>query len=189
MEEHPLGLLSRHGAILSGHFLLSSGLHSDTYVQCARALQHPRVADELARRMAVMLAGERFDAIVSPAMGGLIIGQHLARELDIPHMFVERMPDRTFALRRFEIEPGALVLMVEDVITTGLSSREAIAAIERAGGCVRMGASIIDRSLGTADIGVRYRSLLQVEARTFSADDVPDHLRDVPAIKPGSRPA
>ncbi|MEG8040936.1 orotate phosphoribosyltransferase [Sphingomonas sp. LR60] len=179
-------------ALLEGHFILSSGLRSPRYLQCARVLMNPRRAARLAEALATRIPAElraRITAVVAPAMGGVIAGQEMARALDVDAMFVER-PSGTFELRRgFRLEPGQEVLMMEDVVTTGLSSREAIRAIEEAGGRVIAGAALVDRSNGTADIGVPFFPLIRLEVPTYQPDDLPPELAAIPAIKPGSRAA
>ena len=179
-------------ALLEGHFILSSGLRSPRYLQCARVLMDPARAERLARALAARLPSairESIDVVVSPAMGGVIIGHEMGRALGRPAMFVER-PEGRFELRRgFRLDPGARVLMVEDVVTTGLSSREAIVAIEAAGGKVVGAASLVDRSGGTADLGVPYTPLIRIDVPTFAADALPPELQAIPAIKPGSRAA
>ena len=180
------------GALLEGHFILSSGLRSARYLQCARVLMDPERAERLARALAAKLPAdvrESIDVVVSPAMGGVIIGHEMGRALSRPAMFVER-PDGVFGLRRgFALSPGARVLMVEDVVTTGLSSKEAIRAIEQAGGTVVAAASLVDRSGGSADLGVPYVPLIRIDVPTYSAEDLPPELAAIPAIKPGSRAA
>lgn len=179
-------------ALLEGHFILSSGLRSPRYLQCARVLMDPRRAalltDELARRLPDALRGQ-IQAVVSPAMGGVIAGHEMGRALGVPAMFVER-PTGTFELRRgFRLAPGERVLMMEDVVTTGLSSREAIKAIEAAGGQVIAAASLVDRSNGTVDLGVRFFPLIRLDVPSYAADALPPELAAIPAIKPGSRAA
>ena len=179
-------------ALLEGHFLLSSGRHSEHYLQCARVLMDPKRAARLAEALAGKLAGEirqRIEAVVSPAMGGVIIGHEMGRALGVPAMFVER-PTRTFELRRgFALAPGAKVLMVEDVVTTGLSSREAIKAIEAAGGEVIAAAALVDRSNGSVDLGVPFTPLIAIDFPTYDAAELPPHLAGTQAVKPGSRAA
>lgn len=177
-------------ALLDGHFILSSGLRSPTYLQCARVLMDPkraaRLCAELASRFTPAVhAG--VSAVVSPAMGGVIVGYEMARALGVEAMFVER-PSGMFELRRgFSLEPGQKVLMMEDVVTTGLSSREAIKAIEEAGGRVIAAGCLVDRSNGTADVGVPLTALLTLDVPTYAPDDLPPELAAIPAIKPGSR--
>src|SRR5688572_10260125 len=179
-------------ALLEGHFILSSGLRSPRYLQCARVLMDParaeRLATALAGKLPVDIRGQ-VDAVVSPAMGGVIIGHEMGRALGKPAMFVER-PEGRFELRRgFRLEPGQRVLLVEDVVTTGLSSKEAIAAIEEAGGKVVAAVSLVDRSGGTADLGVPFVPLIRIDVPTYSAEDLPGELAAIPAVKPGSRAA
>ena len=179
-------------ALLDGHFILSSGLRSPRFLQCARVLMDGARAEKLARALAAKLPDalrSGIDAVVSPAMGGVIIGHEMGRALGVPAMFVER-PDGVFGLRRgFALEPGTRVLMVEDVVTTGLSSREAISAIEAAGGTVIAAASLVDRSGGTAELGVPFVPLIRIDVPTYAADDLPPELAASAAIKPGSRAA
>ena len=180
------------GALLEGHFILSSGLRSPRYLQCARVLMDPARAERLARATAAKIpadVAEQIEAVVSPAMGGVIIGHEMGRALGKPAMFLER-PQGTFELRRgFAIAPGARALMVEDVVTTGLSSREAIDAVRAAGGDVIGEAALVDRSAGKADLGVPFFPLIRIDVPTYEAAAVPPELAAIPAIKPGSRAA
>lgn len=177
-------------ALLEGHFLLSSGRHSAKYLQCARVLMDPARAARLAEALAAKIPADlraRITKVVSPAMGGVIIGHEMGRALGVEAMFVER-PTGTFELRRgFTLAPGDKVLMVEDVITTGLSSREAIRAIEEAGGEVIAAASLVDRTGGGVDFGVPYIPLVAINFPTFAPDEIPPELATIPAVKPGSR--
>jgi orotate phosphoribosyltransferase len=179
-------------ALLEGHFILSSGLRSPRYLQCARLLMDPQRAERMARALAAKLPAQirqSIDVVVSPALGGVIIGHEMGRALGRPAMFVER-PQGVFELRRgFRLEPAQRVLLVEDVVTTGLSSREAIAAIEKAGGAVIAAASLVDRSNGSADLGVPYTPLIRIDVPAYRPDEVPPDLAQIPAIKPGSRAA
>src|SRR5215212_2992306 len=179
-------------ALLEGHFILSSGLRSPRYLQCARVLMDPARAERLAQALAAKLPPElreRIEVVVSPAMGGVIIGHEMGRALGRPAMFVER-PQGVFELRRgFSLEPGTKVLMVEDVVTTGLSSREAIEAVKAAGGDVIAEAALVDRSSGHADLGIPFVPLIRIDVPTYEADAVPPELAAIPAIKPGSRAA
>jgi orotate phosphoribosyltransferase len=189
-EDEVLGEFRAAEALLEGHFILSSGLRSPRYLQCARVLMNPRRAARLAEAVAANIpAGLRakITAVVSPAMGGVIAGQEVARALDVDAMFVER-PTGTFELRRgFRLTRGQQVLMMEDVVTTGLSSREAIKAIAEAGGEVIAAASLVDRSNGTADLGVPFFPLIRLDVPSYEADALPPELAAIPAIKPGSR--
>ena len=179
-------------ALLEGHFILSSGLRSPRYLQCARVLMDPARAERLAQALAAKIPAElreQIEAVVSPAMGGVIIGHEMGRALGRPAMFVER-PQGSFELRRgFHLEPGTKVLMVEDVVTTGLSSREAIEAVRAAGGEVIAEAALVDRSGGEADLGVPFTALIRIDVPTYAADAVPPELAAIPPIKPGSRAA
>lgn len=178
------------GALLEGHFQLSSGRHSGHYLQCARVLMNPQRAARLAEALGQKIPGEildSLDAVVSPAMGGIIIGHEMGRALNLDAMFLER-PDGAFHLRRgFSLAPGAKVLMVEDVVTTGLSSREAIAAVEREGGEVLAEVALVDRSGSTADLGVPFFALIDIDFPTYAEDEVPEALAAIPITKPGSR--
>ncbi|WDF72244.1 orotate phosphoribosyltransferase [Novosphingobium sp. KACC 22771] len=189
-EEEVLAEFRASHALLEGHFLLSSGRHSAHYLQCARVLMNPERASRLAIAIAQKLPRDlrkEIQKVISPAMGGLIIGHEMGRALGVDAMFVER-PTGTFELRRgFSIEPGDKVLMVEDVVTTGLSSREAIKAIEDAGGKVIAAAALIDRSAGKVDLGVPFYPLIALNFPTYAPDEVPAALAATPAVKPGSR--
>ena len=179
-------------AILKGHFILSSGLHSDTYMQCARVLMDAKRAERLCKALADKIRGELktpIDIVVSPAMGGVVVGYEMGRQLDLPAIFCERV-DGKFALRRgFALEKGMKALVVEDVVTTGKSSLESYACIREAGAEVVAEASLVDRSNGEAQktLGVPLISLLTIEVLTFAADAVPAALKNTPAVKPGSR--
>jgi len=179
-------------ALLEGHFILSSGLRSSRYLQCARVLMNPARGARLAEALAAKLPPDvraQIEAVVSPAMGGVIAGQEMARALGVDAMFLER-PTGTFELRRgFRLAPGQKVLMMEDVVTTGLSSREAIAAIRAAGGEVVAAAALVDRSNGSADLGVPFYPLIRIDVPSYEADRLPPELAAIPAIKPGSRAA
>ncbi len=180
------------GALLEGHFILSSGLRSSRYLQCARVLMDPKRGARLCEALAARLPADVRDtitAVVAPAMGGVIAGHEMARALGVEAMFLER-PEGTFELRRgFRLDPGQRVLMMEDVVTTGLSSREAIAAISRAGGETVAAASLVDRSNGAADLGVPFFPLIRLDVPSYAADALPPELAAIPAIKPGSRAA
>lgn len=177
-------------ALLEGHFLLSSGRHSAYYLQCARLLMNPERAGRIALAMIQKIPRElrsEVQVVVSPAMGGIIIGHEMGRAMGVDALFVER-PDGVFGLRRgFSLAPGAKVLMVEDVVTTGLSSREAISAIEAAGGVVVAAASVVDRSAGTVELGVPFYPLIELNFPTYASDELPPELAATEAVKPGSR--
>ena len=173
-------------ALLEGHFILSSGLRSSRFLQCARVLMDPKRASRLAEALATKITTP-IDIVISPAMGGVIIGHEMGRALGVEALFLER-PDGVFELRRgFRLTPGQRVLMVEDVVTTGLSSREAIKAITAAGGNVIAAAALVDRSDGVADLGVPFTPLVRLAVPSYEADNLPPDIAAIPAIKPGSR--
>lgn len=189
-DEEVLHEFRASDALLEGHFKLSSGRHSAHYLQCARVLMDAERAGNLARALAHMLPRDirsQIAKVVSPAMGGIIIGHEMGRSLACDAVFVER-PTGTFELRRgFTIEPGEKILLVEDVVTTGLSSREAIRAIEAEGGEVIAACALVDRSGGEVDLGVPFFALVSLSFPTYAEDEVPPALAAVPIQKPGSR--
>lgn len=191
-EDEVLAEFRAAEALLEGHFILSSGLRSPRYLQCARVLMNPARAERLATALVALLpepVRRGVSAVVSPAMGGVIAGQEVARALGVDAMFLER-PTGVFELRRgFRLAPGQQVLMMEDVVTTGLSSREAIAAIRAAGGEVAAAAALVDRSGGAADLGVPFFPLIRLDVPSYPADGLPPELAAIPAVKPGSRAA
>jgi len=191
-EDEVLAEFRASHALLEGHFMLSSGRHSAHYLQCALVLMHPERAGRLARALCHKLPREiraHVDKVVSPAMGGVIIGHEVGRALDVDAIFLER-PTGTFELRRgFGVTPGEKVLLVEDVVTTGLSSREAIAALTRAGAEVIGAAALVDRTAGEVDLGVPFFPLVEINFPTYPPDEVPPELAAVPVEKPGSRKA
>jgi orotate phosphoribosyltransferase len=177
------------GAVLEGHFILSSGLRSPVFLQKARVFMYPHQTEKLCRALADKIRAAvpgRIDYVVSPALGGLIPGYETARHLGVPAVWVEREGGE-FRLRRFEIEPGARVVIVEDIVTTGLSSRETVAAITALGAEVVACACLIDRSAGEADVGVPLVALCEYKVPAYSPDALPPELAAIPAVKPGSR--
>jgi orotate phosphoribosyltransferase len=189
-QEDVLDEFRAAGALLEGHFVLSSGRHSGAYLQCARVLMDARRAERLCAALARLVRAELGDAVTlvfSPAMGGVVVGYEMGRQLGVPAIFFERV-EGEFTLRRgFGIPEGARCLMVEDVVTTGLSSRECIAAAKKAGAEVVAGCCLVDRSGGAADIGVPLIALAALDIPTFASDEVPESLRSIPPVKPGSR--
>jgi orotate phosphoribosyltransferase len=177
-------------ALLEGHFVLSSGLRSPRYLQCARVVMNPARAEQLITELARRIPDKikiRLGAVISPAMGGVIVGHEMGRALGLDAMFLER-PDGAFGLRRgFRLHQGQKILLMEDVVTTGLSSREAIAAVREAGGEVIAAAALVDRSNGTADLGVPFYPLIRLDVPTYEPEALPPELAALPAIKPGSR--
>jgi orotate phosphoribosyltransferase len=185
-------LFRQCGALLEGHFLLSSGMHSPYYLQCARVLMEParatRLCAALTARLRLELPDLSIDAVVAPALGGIVLGYEMARQLGVLSLFVERTDGR-FALRRgFALERGSRVLLAEDVVTTGLSSRECMACVIAAGATVVAAVCLVDRSGGEADLGVPLIALAELDLPVYPADRLPPELAARPAIKPGSRP-
>jgi len=187
-ENELLDIFRKHSALLEGHFILSSGLHSDRYVQCAQVLQHPEVAEQLCEALAMQLRQLKSSVVAAPALGGVLVAYEVARALGVRAIFTERL-DGAMTLRRgFKLEPGEPTLVVEDVITTGLSTRETIQCIEQAGGKVVGAGSLIDRSGGTADLtGLPKVSLVNLKIQNYNPAECPLCKAGIPAIKPGSR--
>ena len=189
-EDEILAEFRASDALLQGHFVLSSGRHSSKYLQCARLLMNPARAARMAEALAAKIPQNirrSIDIVVSPAMGGVIIGHEMGRALGLDALFLER-PEGTFELRRgFRLEPGQKVLMMEDVVTTGLSSREAIQAIRDAGGDVIAAGALIDRSNGAAQFDIPFFPLVTLDVPSYTADEVPAELAAIPTTKPGSR--
>ena len=185
-----LDLFRESGALLEGHFILSSGLRSPIFLQKARVFMHPDKAEKLCRALAQKLIAEgygRVSQIVSPAVGGIIPGYETARHMGLPAIYTERVEGK-FQLRRgFEIAKGEKVLVVEDIVSTGLSIRECIACLRDIGADVVAAACLIDRSAGEADVGVPLVALTQYKVPAYPADALPPELAAIPAIKPGSR--
>jgi orotate phosphoribosyltransferase len=189
-DEEVLAEFRAAGALLEGHFVLSSGRHSANYLQCARVLMNAERAGTLARALTQTLPRElrqEIEVVVSPAMGGVIIGHEMGRALGVDALFLER-PEGTFEFRRgFALKPGQKVLMVEDVVTTGLSSRQAMDSVREAGGIVVAEAALVDRSASTAELGVPFYPLVSINFPVYDADALPPELAAIPASKPGSR--
>jgi orotate phosphoribosyltransferase len=190
VNEEVLAIFRDCGAILEGHFILSSGLRSPVFLQKARVFMHPDKAEVLCRALAAKVKAEGYgdvSQIVSPAVGGIIPGYETARHMGVPAIYTERVNGR-FELRRgFEIAPGEKVLVVEDIVSTGLSIRECIDCLKAIGADVVAAACLIDRSAGEADIGVPLVSLIQYKVPAYAPDNLPPELACMPATKPGSR--
>jgi orotate phosphoribosyltransferase len=186
-EADLLTLFRRSGALLDGHFRLSSGLHSPGYLQCALVLQHPQEAERLGAAVAEAVRPLGAVTVLSPALGGIVIGQEVARALGVRAIFAERQ-DGTLTLRRgFALEPGERVLVVEDVVTTGGSTRETMAVARAAGALVVGACAVVDRSGGAQGLDVPFHALLPMNVPTYQPDACPLCQQGVPVIKPGSR--
>jgi orotate phosphoribosyltransferase len=186
-EQAVLDIFTRRGALLEGHFLLSSGLHSNRYLQCALVLQYPADAEALGAALAEHFRDEKLDIVVAPALGGVIVAHVVARALNLPALFTERDGGEMTLRRGFSIAPGARVLVVEDVVTTGGSTREVIKVVEQAGGVVVAVGSLIDRSGGSVELPCRRAALATLTVPTYAPDSCPFCQQGLPAIKPGSR--
>ncbi len=182
-----LQLFRRSGALLEGHFRLTSGLHSPGYLQCALVLQHPADAEALARALATHVAGLSPTVVLSPALGGIVIGHEMGRALGVRAIFAERQDGRLTLRRGFSLEPADRVLVVEDVVTTGGSTRETIEVAVAAGATVVGAASIVDRSGAKAALGVPYFALLPMSLPTYDPAACPLCAAGSPVVKPGSR--
>jgi orotate phosphoribosyltransferase len=187
-ENEILDIFRKHSALLEGHFVLSSGLHSDRYIQCALVLQHPEAAGQFCAQLAAKLNLLGATVVAAPALGGVIVSYEVARALGVRALFTERQ-DGVMTLRRgFSFVHGEPTLVVEDVVTTGRSTRETIAAVEQAGGKVVGAGSLIDRSGGKVDLGVPRAALVTLDVKTYNPSDCPLCKSGTPAVKPGSRP-
>lgn len=191
---HVLDIFQQTGAYLTGHFRLTSGLHSPNYLQSAIVLQYPQHAETLGRALASRLfelaGGKKIDLVISPALGGLIIGHEVARSMGVRFLFTERDPDRKMSLRRgFTLNPGDRVLVVEDVITTGGSTKEVIEIVRAAGAVAVAAGSIIDRSGGAVDLGIPRAALETLHVVAHEPDNCPMCRAGEPVVKPGSRPS
>jgi len=188
--EQVLNEFKRAGALLEGHFILSSGLHSDTFLQKALVFQDAKRTAKLCKALAARVRKEvpqKFTSIVSPAVGGIVPGYEMGRQLGLPAMYVERQDGRFQLRRNFTLAKNQPVLIVEDIISTGVSSRECIDAIRLAGGKPVAVACIIDRSGGKAKLGIKLIALATMKVPAWEADKLPPHLAGTPAVKPGSR--
>ncbi|GHV53641.1 orotate phosphoribosyltransferase [Synergistales bacterium] len=179
-------ILTRLGALRTGHFCLTSGRHSDKYMQCARLFEHPKESEELCRDLAGLF-GETFDLVAGPALGGIIMAYEVSRAIGVRNIFAERESGVMKLRRAFTAEPGAKILVVEDVVTTGGSVKEVIALLKELGADVRGVGSIVNRSGGKADFGVPFHSLMILDADTWTEEECPLCREGRPIVKPGSR--
>jgi orotate phosphoribosyltransferase len=186
-EQEILQVLREQSALLEGHFILSSGLHSDRYIQCALVLQHPKIAERLGAELAAKLKHLGAHVVAAPALGGVIVAHEVARALGVRAIFTERQNGVMMLRRGFQLEAGEPALVVEDVITTGGSTRETIACVEQAGGKVVGVGALVDRSGGGAELGLPKASLLTVTVKNYDPKDCPLCKSGSPAVKPGSR--
>ena len=186
-QQYLLNLFKQTGALLEGHFQLTSGLHSSLYLQCALVLQYPEHADFIGRALAARFGDDRVDAVVAPAIGGIIVAHETARAIGARALFAEREAGVMTLRRGFRLSRGERVLVVEDVVTTGGSTRETIQAVIDADGVVVGAGSIVDRSDGAADVGVRRQALLSLDVTAYQPEECPLCKDGVPAVKPGSR--
>ena len=186
-QEEVLDIYRKTGALLSGHFLLSSGLHSDRYLQSALVLQQPDIATKLCAALADYFKDQKIEVVIAPALGGVFVSHETARALGVRALFAERVNGELTLRRGFTISPGERVLVVEDVITTGKSTRETIEVVKKAGGSVIAAASLVDRSGGKAELGVPYKSLVTLDVPTYAAETCPLCRSGSAPVKPGSR--
>lgn len=186
-EQHLLTIFQQTGALLEGHFQLTSGLHSPRYLQCALVLQYPEHAEFVGRALAAKFSDDRVDAVVAPAIGGIIVAHETARAIGARALFTEREEGVMTLRRGFRLSRGERVLVVEDVVTTGGSTRETIEAVIDADGVVIGAGSMVDRSGGAVDVGVRRQSLLTLDVPAYEPSECPLCKEGVPPIKPGSR--
>ncbi len=186
-SDEVLEIYKKTGALLNGHFLLSSGLHSDRYLQSALVLQQPDIATKLCAALAKNFTGMKIDLVIAPALGGVFVSHETARALGVRALFAERVNGELVLRRGFSIKPGERVLVVEDVITTGKSTKETITVATKAGGVVVAAGSLVDRSNGKADIGVPYTSLVTLDVPTYTAETCPLCKSGSTPVKPGSR--
>ncbi|MDR3217354.1 MAG: orotate phosphoribosyltransferase [Clostridiaceae bacterium] len=187
-QEQVLEIFRKTGGVLKGHFKLTSGRHSDTYMQCAKLFIDPKSSEALCKALAEKLAGTEVDLVISPAIGGILMGYETARQLGVPNIFAERENGEMCLRRGFSIPKGAKVIVVEDVVTTGGSVKEVVELAKKSGAEVTAVASIVDRSNGKVDFGVKYVNLISMEVVSYEADHCPIcENTDLPVVKPGSR--
>jgi len=186
-QQEILDVYEKTGALLSGHFLLSSGLHSDRYLQSALVLQQPAIATKICAALADHFRDTKIDVVIAPALGGVFVSHETARALNVRALFAERVNGELTLRRGFTINAGERVLVVEDVITTGKSTRETIEVVRKAGGVVVAAGALIDRSGGKAELGVPYRSLVTLDVPTYQPEACPLCRAGSTPVKPGSR--
>jgi orotate phosphoribosyltransferase len=186
-EENILDIFYKTGALLKGHFLLTSGRHSDQYFQCAKVLQYPEYTEIVCSRIAEFFRDKEFDTVISPAMGGIIVGQEVARQLNKRSIFAEREEKKLILRRGFSLEKGERVLVCEDVVTTGGSVFEVMDIVKEAGAVVIGAGYIVDRSNGKVTFGVPQVSAVKMDVVSYTPDECPLCKNNIPVVKPGSR--
>ncbi len=186
-SEDILRIFQESGALLEGHFILTSGLHSNRYFQCAKVFQYPWHSDILCSEMAALLDKKTIDTVISPAIGGIVFGQDLARHLGVRAIFTERKDGVMMLRRGFDISPGEKLLVAEDVTTTGGSVKDVMEVVREKGGEVTGVAAVVDRSGGKVDFGLPYTALFRMEVETYQPESCPLCARGSKAVKPGSR--
>ncbi len=186
-QDEVLGIYKRTGALLTGHFLLSSGLHSEQYLQSALVLQLPDIATKLCAGLAGHFKDKKIEAVIAPALGGVFVSHETARALGVRALFAERVNGELTLRRGFTIKPGERVLVVEDVVTTGKSTKETIEVVKKAGGVVVAAGSLVDRSGGKAELGVPYKSLVTLNVPAYTPEACPLCKAGSAPVKPGSR--
>ncbi len=186
-QDEVLGIYKRTGALLTGHFLLSSGLHSEQYLQSALVLQLPDIATKLCTGLAGHFKDKKIEAVIAPALGGVFVSHETARALGVRALFAERVNGELTLRRGFTIKPGERVLVVEDVITTGKSTKETIEVVKKAGGVVVAAGALVDRSGGKAELGVPYKSLVTLNVPAYTPEACPLCKAGSAPVKPGSR--
>lgn len=187
-KDKAIEIFTQSGALMEGHFRLTSGRHSNQYMQCAQVLQYPQYTEQLCRHLADKFEDEKVEVVIGPAMGGIIVSYEVARQLKVPGIFCERQDGEMTLRRGFEIKPGQRVLVVEDVVTTGGSVDEVIKIVREAGGVVAGVGVLVDRSNGKVDFGVRKEAVLTMDIKSWEAQECPLCAEGkIPVVKPGSR--
>jgi len=187
-QDQVLELLKEAGVLLQGHFLLTSGRHSDKYMQCAKIFTDAKLSEKLCAELAELYRGDNVELVIGPAIGAILMSYEVSRQLNLPNIFTERDASGEMCLRRgFEIQPGQRVLIVEDVVTTGGSVMEVVKIVQDMGGVVVGIGSIVDRTGGKMDFGAPYKSVLSMEVLSYEPDDCPICKSGIPLVKPGSR--
>ncbi|NOZ03575.1 MAG: orotate phosphoribosyltransferase [FCB group bacterium] len=186
-KEDIIEIFKSTGALLEGHFILTSGRHSDTYFQCAKVLQYPQHLTRFGKMISDHFKNETIDVVISPAVGGIVIGTEVGRQLGVKSIFAERKDGKMMLRRGFEINPGDKILVVEDVITTGGSVREVMDVVERSGGAIVGVGVVVDRSGGERKLHSNQYAIMTLSAKSYAENEIPAELKSIPAVKPGSR--